>query len=279
MRFQYFLAAAVVVLVTAALGAVIFRDQPADAQGRTLRALYAIEPPFAFVDGDGRVTGEAPELLRVAARRAGFGEVEFVHADFGRLLHALEVGRADIVASGMFITPERSRRVRFTRPTARVGSALLVRRGNPLDLHRLEDVAGKQGAVLAVIDGAVEQVRASRTGMPRARIQPHADLASATVALHDGRADALALSDVSLRYWLAEDGALDAELVMPAGPAPAESLPDSGSPAFAVRPGDEALARRLDAALAGYLGSAEHRALIAPFGFGPQNLPPAGAGQ
>ncbi|MBU0603530.1 MAG: transporter substrate-binding domain-containing protein [Gammaproteobacteria bacterium] len=279
MRFQYLLAATVVVLVTAALGAVIVNDQPTDTQVRTLRALYAIEPPFAFVDGDGRVTGEAPELLRVVARRAGLGEVEFVHAEFGRLLHGLELGRADVVASGMFITPERSRRVRFTRPTARVGSALLVRRGNPLGLHRLEDVAGQPDAVLAVIDGAVEQVRASRSGVPRTRIQPHADVASATAALNDGRADAFALSDVSLQYWLAGDGAPDVELVMPADPALTENPPDSGSPAFAVRLRDEAVARRLDAALDEYLGSAEHRALVAAFGFGRRNLPLRGTGQ
>jgi polar amino acid transport system substrate-binding protein len=277
MRIPYLLAAAVVVIVAAVLGWLIQSDAPVREGGRPLRALYAIEPPFAFIDRNGRVTGEAPEVLRVLAYRAGLGEVEFVHAEFGQLMHELASGRGDVIASGLFATPERALRLRlrFTRPSALVGTGMLVAKGNPMQLHSFEDVAARSDAQLAVVDGAVEQVQASRAGVPAARIQLHGDAASAVVAVIEGRADAFALSDVSLHYMMANSGFTGVELATPFVRPQRDGQPDAGRPAFAVRPEDEALARRLDQAMAGYLGSAEHRALVAHFGFGVDNIAPA----
>ncbi|MCP2871692.1 transporter substrate-binding domain-containing protein, partial [Salmonella enterica subsp. enterica serovar Typhimurium] len=90
--------------------------------------------------------------------------------------------------SGLFVTPERAQRARFTRPTAQVSSALRVGAGNPLDLHGLDDIAAHPDAVLAVIDGAVELTVAKRAGVPAARIQRHSDATSAAVAVIEGRA-------------------------------------------------------------------------------------------
>lgn len=272
MRTPYVLAGLLVAVVALALGWVILAGSPRDAGAGTLRALYAIEPPFAFVDSHGRVTGEAPEVLRIVARRAGFRDVEFVHAEFGQLLHDLMNGRAEVVASGLFVTPERARSVRFTRPTARVGTGLVVATGNPLDLHGLDDVAAHPEAVLAVVDGAVEMQQARRAGVPAARLQRHVDANGAVVAVIEGRADALALSDVSIGYMLASSGYTGIEAVAAVRPPQRDGRDDPGWPAFALRIDDEALARRLDEALAGFLGSAEHRALVARFGFAPHNL-------
>lgn len=272
MRTPYLLAGFIVALVALVLGRLIHDDPARAGDTPTLRALYSIEPPFAYIDVRGRVTGEAPEMLRVLAKRAGLGEVEFIHTEFGQLLHDLQAGRADIVASGLFVTPERAQRARFTRPTAQVSSALLVGAGNPLDLHGLDDIAAHPDAVLAVIDGAVELTVAKRAGVPAARIQRHGDATSAAVAVIEGRADALALSDVSLRHMLAVSGLTGVELAQPYRPPQREGRGEAGWPAFALRPQDEAMARRIDEAMAGYLGSPEHRALVAAFGFGPDNL-------
>lgn len=276
MRTPYLLAALLIVAVAAALGVWVNSDAVRGSGHHTLRALYAIEPPFAFIDRNGRVTGEAPEVLRVVARKAGYSDVEFVHAEFVHLLHDLQAGRADVVAAGMFVTPERARRVRFTRPTARVGSALLVARGNPLDLHSYESLLLRPDAVLAVVDGSVEPVAAQRAGVPVSRIQRHGDATGAVVAVIEGRADALALSDVSLRHFLATAGFTGVELAEPFTPPERDGKPDAGWPAFALRQQDEALARRLDNALGEFIGSAEHRALVEAFGFGADNLPTAG---
>lgn len=268
MRTSYLVAAVIIAMLAVALGAGMHSDEASGARRERLRALYAIEPPYAFIDAHGRVSGESPELLRLVAQRAGFADVDFVHAEFGQLMHDLALGRADVIASGLFITPERARRVAFTRPTARVSEAFLVPSDNPRRITTLADVASQSDAVLAVVEGAIEAVMARRAGVPQERIQRHPDAMSAAIAVIEGRADLLALSDVSLNYLVKVAGLGGVEVVRPAAAGSGD-----GHPAFAVRVGDEALLRRLDAALEQISGREEHRVLIERFGFSEANLP------
>src|SRR5690606_12294261 len=52
-----------------------------------IRVGYANEAPFAFMDsGSGRLTGEAPEVLRHVMEQLGVTEVEGVLTEFGSLI-------------------------------------------------------------------------------------------------------------------------------------------------------------------------------------------------
>lgn len=274
MRTPFVLAAALIVATAVSLLAMIGTDD-SEAPGaqRPLRALYAIDPPFAFLDRTGRVTGIAPEMLRVVTREAGLGEIEFVHSDYGQLLHDLAMGRGDIVLNGAFAASDQIQQVRFTTPFARVNAAMLVAAGNPRGLHSLEDVAARSDAVLAVIDEPLELARAERAGLPGSRIQRHGDTPGAVVAIIEGRADAFVLTDVSLRYMLANSGFTGVEIAMPFVLSRQVGQPDKGDPAFALRRQDEALAGRLDQAIKAIVPSDEYRKLVMPFGVGGANVP------
>jgi polar amino acid transport system substrate-binding protein len=106
-----------------------------------VRVGFANEAPFAFIDtSSGRLTGEAPEIARVVFSRLGVGEIEGVLTEFASLIPGLKAGRFDVIAAGMYVTPERCREVAFSQPTYAVGEAFLVAAGNPLQLHGYEDV-------------------------------------------------------------------------------------------------------------------------------------------
>lgn len=274
MRSTFVLAAALIVATAIAL-LVMIRTDASEGPGvkQPLRALYAIDPPLAFLDRTGRVTGVAPEMLRAMARQAGLGEVEFVHSDFGQLLHDLAMGRGDIVVSGAWVSPDLMPQVRFTKPFARVSAAMLVAAGNPRRLHSLEDVAALPDAVLAVIDESVELVQAERAGLSGSRIQRHGDTPGAVVAIIEGRADAFVLTDVSLRYMLANSGFTGVEMATPFVSREQAGRPDKRDPAFALRLQDEALARRLDQAITAYVPSDEYRKLVMPFGVDTADIP------
>ncbi|MBP6096569.1 MAG: transporter substrate-binding domain-containing protein [Methyloversatilis sp.] len=276
MRTTFVLAAALIVATALTLLVMIGTDD-SEVPGTTqpLRALYAIDPPFAFLDRTGRVTGVAPELLRVLSREAGLGEIEFVHSDFGQLLHDLAMGRGDIVVNGAFVSSELMQQVRFTTPFARVSAAMLVAAGNPRGLHSLEDVAVRPDTVLAVIDESVELARAERAGLSRSRIQRHGDTPGAVVAIIEGRADAFVLTDVSLRYMLANSGFTGIEMATPFVSTRQIGQPDRGDPAFVLRLQDEALARRLDQAITAFVPSDDYLELVMPFGVGAVNIPAA----
>ncbi|MFC4524871.1 ectoine/hydroxyectoine ABC transporter substrate-binding protein EhuB [Cupriavidus pinatubonensis] len=272
----YLLAALLVGLVTGAFASFVLDTGSEDTlaryqRGQPLRVGYAIEQPFAMVEADGRVTGEAPEVLRYALRSLGKGDVVWLHADFGSLIHELESGRIDVIAAGMFITPARAQRVLFTRPTASISPGLLVRHGNPLHLHSLKDVVSRPMARLAVIDGSVEQQLAREAGKSEARIQAYPDATAAAAAVSSGLADALMLSSMSLQYLVATGGKGVFELID--ATTAREEFP-AGLPAFAMRAEDVRLRDAIDEALAEFLGSAAHLELVRPFGILPENLAP-----
>ena len=233
-----------------------------------LRIGYAVEAPYAFVDEAGRVTGESPELARVVARRLGV-TTTFVQADFGELIDLLESGQIDVVAAGMFITPERARRARFSVPTLQITGAALVRRGNPQGFRALGDVAAA-GATVVVIEASVEADMARRAGISREHTLAVPDAAAARRVLLKDAADLLLLSEPTVRWMATREGA-DAFDVITFTPAPAADEPDSV--AFAFRPSDRDLAAAWNGVLMSVVGTREHLSLIEPFGFTRRSLP------
>ncbi len=144
-----------VVGLLAALAAIFLARERPDAvwSGKILRLGYAEEYPYSFRDASGRVTGESAETARAVLDRLRIKDVRGVLVDFADLIHELELGEIDMIAAGMFITPQRSRRIDFSLPTAEVGQGLLVRPGNPENLHSYADLAGRSDVVVAVLSG------------------------------------------------------------------------------------------------------------------------------
>ena len=238
-------------------------------EGMVLRAGYALEAPYAYRDINGTLRGEAVDTLRAALLRAGLPEPVWVHVEFPHLLHALRSGRIDVIAAGMFITPERAAQFDFTRPTTSVRTGLLVAKGNPLDLHALGDLRPTISGKLAVLDGSVELMQAREAGLTDTQLLRLPDPASALAALRSGQVVALALSVPSLNWAMREWPNL--EMAAPFAIPQRDGYPDIGYPAFVFRAGDPRRVR-LDQALSGYLGSADHLRAVASYGFGADDI-------
>ena len=236
---------------------------------RPLRVGYAIEAPFAFLDAQGQVTGESPQTLRVALQAMGITQVEWRHVEFSRLMHELAMGRIDVIASGLFVTPQRREHLLFTRPTVGSAMGLMVHAGNPLGLRQLEDVAKASSARLAVVAGSVEVDHARRAGVPDERVVSWPDAHSAMAAVRGGRAEALALSSASLRMAVTGPSGEGLSLVDDVGVAGSVVR---GWPALAFRSQDQALRDRVDAELGRYLGTEAHVAMVRRFGFTPDDV-------
>jgi len=248
--------------------------------GHPLRVGYALKAPYAFRDEAGRLHGESIDLMRTAMHQLGYPEPVWVHVEFAALIHELEMGRIDAIASGLFITPERARRVDFSRPSAAVPLGLLVAPGNPLNLHSLADLMSVSPARLGVLAQSVEQDTARQAGLPPPRLLHLRDTEQGLDALRRGHAQALLLSAPSMHWLIAQARAAASphpmHLPEPAEPfwMPTELQDRSlGHPALAFRRGDP-LRDEVDRVLADYIGSAAHRRQVRPYGFDARQIDP-----
>jgi polar amino acid transport system substrate-binding protein len=233
----------------------------------SIRIGFANEAPFGYAKPSGEATGEAPEIAKHIFKRLGIGRINAVLTEWASLIPGLRAHRFDVVAAGMFVTPERCQQVAFSNPTYRLGQGFLVEAGNPLHLHSYKDAIQSE-ATVAVMAGAIEHYYAEKAGIPEDRILIVPDQISMLSAVQFGRADAAALTELSIQR-MAEKGGDRVEIAAPF------KTPDYayGYGAFAFRKEDTALIKAVNQELGKFIGSKEHLALVAPFGFTQDELP------
>ena len=87
--------------------------------------MTADQPPFNVRARDKTIIGFDVDLARALAGNMNV-ELEIVEVPFGDLLETLLEGKADMVISGMTITPERTRSVSFVGPYTLSGKSMLT---------------------------------------------------------------------------------------------------------------------------------------------------------
>ncbi|MBW7866017.1 MAG: transporter substrate-binding domain-containing protein [Candidatus Hydrogenedentes bacterium] len=242
-----------------------------------IRIGYAVEAPYAFLKPGGEVSGEAPEVAKVIAAQLGIPRIEWRQMEFDALIPQLEAGRIDVIAAGMFITPERARRVHFSKPTLRVRQGLLTRSGNPLQIHSYAQAVSHPDLKVAVLSGSAEQRLLRRMGLPEDRTVAVPDARTGRVAVESGVAGCLALSLPSVR-WLALQGLpgkTEAATEL-AEDAPLTPVEEAALTAFAFHRKDRRLHAAWDRELEQFIGRPGHLAILQLFGLTPEDLPDNG---
>ncbi|TSH88529.1 ectoine/hydroxyectoine ABC transporter substrate-binding protein EhuB [Verticiella sediminum] len=239
-----------------------------------IRIGYANEAPFAYMDSSaGQLTGEAPEVLRHVLDELGIKEVEGVLTEFGSLIPGLQANRFDIIAAGMYVTPERCKQAIFSNPTYGIGSAFVVREGNPKALDSFAAVAQDDSARLGVVVGAIEAEYADKSGVPAARVVVFPDAASALAGVQAGRVDAYAATSLTVNDLLGKGKATGVERAEPFTDPVIDGKDVRGYGAFAFRNDDTALRDAVNEKLAAFIGSPAHLEAVSPFGFTEAELP------
>ena len=250
----------------------IFRDTSLSRlqDGGVIRIGYAIEAPYAFLTPEGKVTGESPEIASYVVPRLGIGKILWRLVDFGSLIEELEAGRIDVIAAGMYITPERASRVSFSEPTFQVRQGLLVPKGNPRHFRSYRQLVHTTGIKVAALSGSFEEKTLQRLGIHADQLISVPDALTGRVAVESGAADCLALSSLSVRWMALKSQTGQTEIAQPFDDT---SIGPRGHGAFAFRKEDGRLLAAWNGVLKPYIGSQKHLDLIARFGFSPAELP------
>lgn len=241
-----------------------------------VRVGFANEAPFAYLDPQsGELVGEAPTIARRVFAQLGVERVEGVLTEFGSLIPGLLARRFDLIAAGMYVTPERCRQIAFSEPTYGIGEALLVRTGNPLGLHAYADLTAHPSARLGVVAGTVELGYARAEGIPAERTVIFPDAPSALEGVVAGRIAAYAGTRLTIDDLLAKIGTQSLERARPFSDPIIDGRPARGHGAFGLRSDDPELLAAINAELRDLIGSPEHLEWVRPFGFGAEDLPGA----
>lgn len=234
-----------------------------------IRVGFANEAPYGYATPDGKLTGESPEVVKAVLAKMGIEQVDGVLTEFGSLIPGLQAGRFDIIAAGMFVNPRRCEQVQFSEPTYGIGQAFLVAAGNPKGLADYGSIAADPSLKLAVMSGAVEAGYARDSGVAEDQIVQLPDQSSLVAAVKAGRADAAALTALSIADMASKNEGV--ESTKPFGEVAGESVVGHGAVAF--RKEDQDLYEAFNAELKNFIGSEEHIALVTPIGFGADYLP------
>lgn len=105
--------------------------------------------PFTFHDeATNELTGYDIEVAKAVAAQMGV-EVEFVESEWDSLLVALDTGRLDTVINDVTATAERREKYDFSDNYFYSARQVVVKTGNEVGLHSLEDLNGKKIATNA----------------------------------------------------------------------------------------------------------------------------------
>ncbi|MCQ4082906.1 ectoine/hydroxyectoine ABC transporter substrate-binding protein EhuB [Streptomyces sp. RB6PN25] len=230
-----------------------------------VRVGIAGEVPYAYIDKNGHLTGEAPTVCGTIFKRLSVPRITPVPIDFGSLIPGLHANQFDVVCAGMFINPTRCQQVLFSDPDYQVQDAFLVRKGNPKNLHTYQDIA-KSGAVMGTGTGYAEIGYATSLGVKPSKMEIFPDQISGLDGLEAGRVDVFVGTSLTVRLALKTGSHPGIEMTQPFIPV-VDGKKQYGAGGYGFRPGETNLRNAFNAELLTMKRSGELLRLVSPFGF------------
>lgn len=156
-----------------------------------IRVAVANEIPYGYTDLNGEVKGAGPEVAVQVLKKMGINKVEWQATSFSSLIPGLQAKRFDMVAAEMAILPQRCKTVLFSEPNSSYGEGLLVKQGNPKNLHSYTDFVDGDYKV-AIMAGADQLDFLQALGVDESKMVTIANNSDAISIVSTGRADAYA---------------------------------------------------------------------------------------
>ena len=256
-------------LATAAIAALM--NAPATAQEKVVFA-YIEEPPFAATI-NGQPAGSDVDVARTVLAKMGIKDLELRKVEFAELLPGVAAGRWTM-NTALFVTPERCKTVAYSNPIWALVDGMIVRAGNPKRISSYASIS-KEDARMGVVKGTAQVGTAKAAGVPVDRIVEFGTQEEIIAAIKAGRVDAYPNTALGHRALLASLRDADLALAEPFELPIDSGRPKAGFGAFSFSQANSAFVARFNAELAKFLGSDEHRAILARYGFGPDEIAPA----
>lgn len=171
--------------------------------GTLVMSINPTLPPLQFVNDRGELQGMRVELGNEIAKALGLAP-EYVRIEFAAMVPGLAARRWDMINTGIFWTEERSK-LMYMVPYERAAISFLVSKGNPLNINKWEDLAGR---AVSVELGGIEERRTrevdemlKKAGLKGIQIRTFNNFAESFQALRARQVDAATSIDATAMYW------------------------------------------------------------------------------
>ena len=160
-------------------------------------------PPFASLDGSGKLVGYDMELAGELGRRLGV-EVTFVPSSFDGLYGALQAKRFDCIISALLYDPSLSQDVGYSRPYFDAGQVLVVSAAHE-EIEGVGDLVGREVGVEMGSEGHMEAMRLAKR-LQGVTLVPHSTPQEVIWAVREGRLPVAIIDSVSAYEFISRWG-------------------------------------------------------------------------
>jgi ABC-type amino acid transport substrate-binding protein len=172
------------------------------------------DPPWSFAAATATTgKGAVPDMLVEFAKREGIAKVDLVPLPFSSFVGALQSNRIDVVGDTMTPTAARSLVITFPNNMVYNPGGLIVRPGNPLNLHKHADF--NNGIKVATQEGTtyVQQLQTDITKGQKIQIIAFPGDSDVVNAVTSGQADAGLLDATAAQYGKKQNPSLKYDVV------------------------------------------------------------------
>ncbi|MBB0229706.1 ectoine/hydroxyectoine ABC transporter substrate-binding protein EhuB [Streptomyces calidiresistens] len=234
-----------------------------------VRLGIASEIPYSYIDeDDGSLTGQSPAIAREIFGRLGIERFQPVLTEFGSLIPGLRARQFDVVAAGMWISPERCEQVIFSDPDYVAKDAFIVAEGNPLGITDYASLA-ESGATSATGPGWFQRDYAVGNGVDPGSIGTYPDQLAGLNAVRHGRIDAFFGTAPTMTAAVREGSGV--EVTEPFVPV-VDGEEQLGAGGFAFRPDETALRDAFNTELHDLKATGRLLELVEPYGFTEEDM-------
>jgi polar amino acid transport system substrate-binding protein len=236
----------------------------------TIRIAVANEIPYGYVDPTGAAKGAGPDVAAHIMEQLGVENIEWITTDFSGLIPGLQADRFDMVAAEMAVLPQRCEKVLFSEPNSSYGEGLLVKAGNPMDIHAYTDFADNKDLKIAIMAGADQLEMMQALGVDESQMVTLSSNSDAISSVSTGRSDAYAATSLTAGNLASKSDKV--ESVSGFEDPVIEGEPVRSWGAFVFPQGAEDLRDAVNKELAGYKQTDEWADTLSGYGFSDADL-------
>jgi polar amino acid transport system substrate-binding protein len=150
---------------------------------------FVNESPYDYVDDSGNLTGFEIDMIKHCAQTEGLPSVFGVQNNFDSLIPGLQAKRYDVITAGMSFNSSRAQVAQNTDPTYTIRIVAFVHKGNPMNIHSLDDIKSNSQVRVGAPAGTA-QLDTLKSAVPANRVTSFLDFNQTWSALQANRIDA-----------------------------------------------------------------------------------------